>query len=327
MKRTILSAVIVTTFLLGAVHFAGCGGKKQESDKTKESLGTSDYYSENNEKTKGYEEADQTEGTAPESAAQTTTAKDSKSTSSTPGDDVQSDLTTTEKIPVDKVESKIIKSAEISMRVKDFKKSRAQILALANASGAYIAAENQANTSSSINDDIEIRLKPAGFDSLIERILEESIYTDYSKITADDVTEEYVDAEARLKSKQDVQTQYKEILKKANSISEIMSVQEKINKIQEEIDAYQAKLKFMDDKVDYSTIKIHFYETLDEIATPETGFWYRTGRAFNTGWNGLQMFFIGIIYLWPLWLITLIALYLVFWFIKRNRKRRALKKQ
>lgn len=330
MKRTFLSAIIVSAFLFGTFHFAGCGTKEQDKDKSKESV-TSDYFSERNiqESTNdGSEEADQSKGYAPGSTEQTgSLTKDDKNASGTATDDSPTNLETTENIPVEKVASKIIKTAEISIQVKDYKKDRTEILGMIKASGAYIAAENQANTSYSINDDIEIRIRPGGFDSLVEKILEKAIYVDYSKITADDVTEEYVDAEARMKAKEEVQTQYKEILKKAYSISEIMAVQEKINQIQIEIDAYKAKLKFMDDKVLYSTIKLHFYEKLDEIASPETGFFYRMGKAFNTGWNGLQIFFIGIIYLWPLWLITLVALYLVFWLVKRKRKRREQKKQ
>lgn len=327
MKRTFLSAIIVSAFLLGTIHFAGCGAGGADKNKTNESV-TNDYFSDKNslELNDGNEETNQSKSETPGSSEQTgSLKKDNQSATTTTTGGSQTDLTTTESIPVEKVASKIIKTAEISMQVKDYKKNRTEFLDMIRASGAYITAENQANTSYSINDDIEIRIKPGGFDSLVEKILEKAIYVDYSKITADDVTEEYVDAEARMKSKEDVQTQYKEILKKAYSISEIMAVQEKINQIQVEIDAYKAKLKFMDDKVSYSTIKLHFYEKLDEIAAPETGFWYRTGKAFKSGWNGLQMFFIGIIYLWPLWLITLIALYIVFWFIKRKRKRRELK--
>ncbi|MFH0865081.1 MAG: DUF4349 domain-containing protein [Bacteroidota bacterium] len=325
MKRTFLSAIIVSAFLIGTIHFAGCGAGGADNEKTKESLTTGDYYTDGIQE-EGSNEFEEAKNESPATTAQNQAkSKDGNATSATGGS--QTDLTTTESIPVEKVASKIIKTAEISMQVKDYKKNRMEILETIKASGAYIAAENQANTSYNINDDMEIRIKPGGFDSLVEKILGKAIYVDYSKITADDVTEEYVDAEARMKAKEDVETQYKEILKKAYTISEIIAVQEKINKIREEIEAYKAKLKFMDDKVSYSTIKLHFYEKLDEIAAPETGFFYRTGKAFKSGWNGLQMFFIGIIYLWPLWLITLIALYLVFWFIKRNRKRRELKKQ
>lgn len=324
MKRTFFSVIIVTAFTLGAIYFAGCGAKSEDKSIPNDPSANSEYYSNDKENNlnEGYEEPDQTKSSTPGSSEQTAKTKDELTTTSQ-----STDLKTTEEIPTEKVATKMIKTADISMRVKDYKESRKEILGLVKASGAYIAAENQVNNTYSVENDIQIRIKPGGFDSLIEKLLDIAIFVDYNKITADDVTEEYVDAEARLKAKQDVEAQYKEILKKAISISEIMSVQEKINQIQEEIDAYQAKIKFMDDKVSFSTIKLHFYEKLEEIPALESGFFYRTGKAFKTGWHGLQMFFIGIIYLWPLWVIALIALYLVFFFIKRNRKKRALNKQ
>lgn len=327
MKRKFSSAIIVLAFLLGTVYFAGCGGRSNDQGIPNDPGTNGSYYSEDKEKnvTEGNEETDQSKSEEPSAQKSAKDNNDNPSTASTGSQ--STDLTDNDKIPVEKDETKMIKTAEISMQVKDYKKTRTDILNLAKSSGAYIASENQVNNSYNIENDIEIRIKPSGFDSLIEKLLDVAAFVDYNKITADDVTEEYVDAEARLKAKQDVEIQYKEILKKASTISEIMSVQEKINQIQEEIDAYQAKIKFMDDKVSYSTIKLHFYEKLEEIPAPESGFSHRVGKAFKTGWHGLQMFFIGFIYLWPLWLIALIALYLVFFFIKRARRRRMIKKQ
>jgi hypothetical protein len=331
MKTKFLSAIIVSAFLIGTIYLSSCGAGGADKEKTKEVQTTDGAYRDVDQKgsTEGLEETSDAPSTGEQMTDQ---SKDSKSAgnattyASTPGDKT-SELKVDENIPTEKTSTKIIKKAEISIQVKDFQDSRVEFIQMVKASGAYLSAENQSSTTYSVNDDMEIRIKPAIFDTMVESILTKAIFVDYSNITADDVTEEYVDAEARLKAKQDVETQYKEILKKASTIYEIMSVQEKINSIREEIEAYQAKLKFMDDKVSFSTIKLHFYEKKDEIAAPDTGFWHKTGKAFKTGWNGLLMFFIGIVYLWPLWLIALIALYLVFYFIKRKRRRRALKNQ
>lgn len=327
MKRTFFSIVAATVLLLVASHFMGCDTRQNDQNKTTEDLISSDFFSNSEKSTyEGNEEYDRNASESPAGTSQQSEAK-TKDDYTSAASDTPSDLKTVDNIPEDKVDSKIIKSAEISMQVKEYKSSRAEILALIKSSGAYVASENQSNTSYSYNDDMEIRLKPAGFDDLIEKLLEISIYIDYSKITADDVTEEYVDAEARLKAKEDVETQYKEILKKAYTISEIIAIQEKINKIREDIEAYKAKLKFMDDKVSYSTIKLHFYEKLDEMPAPSTGFFYKLGKAFKSGWNGLQVLFIGIIYLWPLWVIAFLVFYFIMWQIKRRKRKRALKNQ
>ena len=66
-------------------------------------------------------------------------------------------------------------------------------------------------------------------------------------ISAKDVTEEYVDLKIRVGNKLAVLAQYKVILQKAISIEEILEVNEKIRRLEEEIESKKGRIRFLDD--------------------------------------------------------------------------------
>ena len=228
---------------------------------------------------------------------------------------------------VEKEPQKIIKTADISFEVKNYKETRTAVINLSKSLGGYIGNENQINNNYQIENSMTIRVKSENFDKLIDGILVQSVKIDNKTINAEDVTSEFVDAEARLKSKKEAEEQFAQILKKANTINDILAVQEQLRAIREEIESYQGKLKYLNDKVNYCTVNIKFYERADYIPTPETGFFYRVSKAFVTGWQGVVAFFIGLIYLWPFLLITLLTLYFIRRMIKKSRARKLEKKQ
>jgi hypothetical protein len=308
MKKKIVMPFIMLAFILGSIQLSGCGGSSDK--KTLYNQGKSSSQSTN----AGYA------GDA--SKEQTVSSSNEGDKVSKPQKEKEEEIKTVNKTADEKIPAKIIKTAEISMQVKDIKEGRKAILAIVQQGNAYIASENEATNSYSMTNDMTIRLKPEGFESIVSKLLDISIYTDYNRITSQDVTADYVDTEARLKSRRDVEARYTEILQKATTISDIMAVEEKLSQIREEIEAAEGKLKYMNDQVGYSTINLHFYEKLDYQPEPESGFFYKLGKAFSGGWQGLQVFFIAIIYLWPLWLITTVVIYCITKLIKRGKKKK-----
>ena len=321
MKRNFKNLMVIAAFLLMNAQLSGCGKMKEKmnldgNSKTNEVNSDVSVYS------------------APPPSPQEYTIKDEMKKSSSPGgntgmtnNDADIGFNTSDKIDdskeiIEKVPSKIIKTADIKIQVKNYNDSRKKILSLVNQIGAYVQSENQTNYNASIDNIMVIRVKSEEFDNLVEKLLEESIYVDSKKIVADDITEEFVDVQARLKSKKETELQYIELLKKAKTINEILYVQQYIKPIREEIESFEGRLKYMNDKASYSTINLTFYEKIPYTMAPsvENGFLYRIGKAFSGGWNVLLSFFIGIVALWPLWLIVGAVLFTILHLVKRKKK-------
>ena len=223
----------------------------------------------------------------------------------------------------DQIPQKIIKTADLSYKVEKYNTSRSKILSIIKQHHAYVSSENQSSDEYRTNNSMVIRVNSSEFDALLDNLLKEAVFVDYKRINAEDVTEEFVDISARLKSKNDALLQYQVILKKANSIDEILDVQQYIRILQEEIESIQGRLKYLNNKVDLSTINLTFYEQGKIMPVQSESFGFKVRQAISYGWQGLIAFFVGLIYLWPLWIILVITLYLIRYFVKKARRKRA----
>jgi hypothetical protein len=232
-----------------------------------------------------------------------------------PGQELQNTSNTKEET----LEKKIIKTANVTVEVKSFTKARAQLEPLLKKFQAYISNEKQNNSDYELNTTILIRLKSENFDSLLNEICGMAYKISSKEVHTEDVTEEFIDITIRLKNKKQVELQYLELLKKANTIDEILNVNEHLRIIREEIESKEGRLKYLENQVSYSTINLYMYERTEQAYR---GFGEKLIEGLEGGWKGILGFIIGITYLWPLIIIIIV----VSWFIIRYRKKRKILK-
>ena len=143
----------------------------------------------------------------------------------------------------------------------------------------------------------------------------------YKNISARDVGEEYLDTETRLANKRGYLERYREILRRATTIKEILEGEQYIRQIEEEIESAQGRLRYLDNQVSYSTLELTL--STEQISTPgRNSFWSRLKKAFSSGWDGIVSFLIGLIYLWPFLLIVGVVWALLRRRIKRRKERK-----
>ncbi len=218
---------------------------------------------------------------------------------------------------------KIIKEADIKFEVDDYIESRKKLEDIISKWGAYISKEDERYTNFQITNTITIRVLSEDFEKLINDIGTVSAKVDYKTINAYDVTEEYVDIESRLKTKREVEKRYYEILKKAYKIDEILEVENEIRKIREEIEAAEGRLRYLNDRVSYSTITLTIYQQARYKYRPthKSDFFERFYKGLDKGWKGLLSFIIGLAHIWPLLLAMGIAAYFFIRYLRRGRKQ------
>lgn len=209
------------------------------------------------------------------------------------------------------VSPKIIKNADISYQVSNYKKARQQIIETVKAFNGRVATENESNNSNTLSNAFVIRIDAARFDSLVTQLMQPATYVQHKQITSDDVTEQYVDIQARLKARKAVEERYTAILKQAKTIKEILEVENQLRLIREDIDAAEGKLRYMNSRVSESTITLSIYEQLPYNRAPEQGFFSRIAEAFATGWHGLLEFIIGLVSAWSFIVLLLFGLFIL----------------
>lgn len=222
-----------------------------------------------------------------------------------------------------KTAAKIIKTANLEIRVEDYASSRKTVQQRVDARQGYLQSEQESNDGYRLRNSLTIRVETGQFDPLVDELAGIGSYVHHKNINAQDVTEEFVDLETRLKTKREVEQRYIDILRRANSIPDILSVEGALRQIREEIEAKEGRLRYLSDQVGYSTIHLVMYQQLDHRAEPGPGFWSKIWQGLQGGWEFLLVLLIGLAYLWPLWLVVAIVIWLIRRAIKKNRARKA----
>ncbi len=223
----------------------------------------------------------------------------------------------TEDIP--EPEAKIIKIGNIKIETENYVETTKHIKTIVAKFQGTIMNENESSYSYGTENFLTIRVKSELFDSLLDKIIFQQKVTS-KEISAQDVTEEYVDIQTRLKSKKEVRDRYTTLLNQAQSINEIVTVEEQLRHIQEEIEAKEGRLKYLNSRTQFSIINLTIYQYDSNLYEP--GFFSKIGDAISGGWSGFKWFIIGILYIWPFWLI--VAAFLI-WLRHYLKKRRAKK--
>jgi len=210
---------------------------------------------------------------------------------------------------------KIIKSGSARYKVKDVKKAMAEVKKIAAVYDGYISDLRFENTLYQKQNRFTIKVPNQNFDALMDTISGVSIFTEYENITTKDVTEEYIDLQTRLKTKLEVKERYETILRKnAKTVEDILATEEKLRGLQEEIESAQGRLKYLTNKVAYSTLQVDLYEEVEYKEEPTSytkSFTDKAGNGFTFGWELIEAILIGLIHIWPLLLGAIIVIFVL----------------
>lgn len=219
-------------------------------------------------------------------------------------------------VEVSTVERKLIKQGDIEFETNDLGKTRNTILSAIKKYNGYLASEKVNNYDSEKSISLEVRIPSDDFDKFLSESTKGIKDFDKKDIEVRDVTEEFLDVQARLKTKKELENRYTELLKMAHNVTEILEIEREIGTLRADIESIEGRLNYLKNQVGYSTLNIRFYQKLDS----DIGFGADVIDAFANGWAGLVMFVIVIINLWPFIIIVSgIIITLVFY----RRKRRA----
>src|SRR5262249_28603705 len=124
---------------------------------------------------------------------------------------------------------KIIRNAELSIEVEKPADAQQKIGAVAERVGGFGGTSEISQCgSSSATVSIVMRVPADRFGDAVTALHEAGSRVLHEKITGQDVTEEYVDLEARLRAKQALEAQFLEIMKQAHSVDDALNVQRQL---------------------------------------------------------------------------------------------------
>ena len=213
------------------------------------------------------------------------------------------------------IQRMLTKEGTLRWETGDVVKTHAVILAQSKKYNAYVSNDNQTRDDYQTTTRMELRIPSDKFDEFISGIEKDVTKFDEKRIEVLDVTEEYIDISARMKTKKELEQHYYNLLKQTKNVAEVLLVEEQLNTVRADIESAEGRLKYLKDKVNMSTLHLTFYET----TSAPVGFFGEIGKSFVSGWKGFLYFILGIISAWP---IVLVVSGFLFWLIRRRRNKK-----
>ena len=148
----------------------------------------------------------------------------------------------------------LIYTAQLSLAVFQVEKGLDAVERLGRDAGGYLSTRQ--------DNAVTIRVPRDRFDDVVARIeaLGDVLHRD---IRAQDVTDEFVDLEARLRNARAMRSRLEDLLAKAN-VKEAIEIEGQLGRVTEEIERLEGKLKLLRDQIAFSTITVTFAPVADQ---------------------------------------------------------------
>lgn len=181
---------------------------------------------------------------------------------------------------------KIIRNGELTIQTKSPETAQHNLEAVAESFGGFVVSSELTNTpqaegASDTGVTIVMRIPSSRFPDAIAAITKLDGRILNEKITGEDVTQEYVDLDARLKSKRALEAQFLEIMKQAHKVEDALDVQEKLGEVRTEIEQIEGRQRYLENQSALSTITVHLRSTAPVITATKTGFLQSISLAFG----------------------------------------------
>lgn len=284
--RSIFLALVATL----ALAYTGCGDSRSTSSNVAQTPDADSTRARSAE----------TGGASNSNMSASNTNASSASTRPAPGGAQQrSQSQTSSNVPLDNTAStqtsapvtdrKIIRNAKLSIELEQPTAARDRISTLVEQRGGFVVStesrQNAAGKSGANSETItmKVRVPAEKFAETLDeirraaangRILSENI-------TGQDVTEEFIDLEANIRTKRALEAQFLEIMKRATTVREAMDVQSEIADVRAQIERLEGRRQFLISQTTLSTIEITLGQPQAFVQT--TGFLDKLGRAFGEG--------------------------------------------
>lgn len=192
--------------------------------------------------------------------------------------------------PSPTADRKIIYTAHLDLEVKDFQKLRGQIEALVNTHRGFVANYCEDKISGSqLAGNWTVRVPVEQFEAFLAAARELGI-PQSQQVHGQDMTEEYVDLEARLSTKRKLEGRLTEIMQDRQAdLNHLLQVEKELARVREEIERTEGRLRWLTDRVTLTTVTIRATERYDyeppqitlgdHVENTWSGSWLALGRT------------------------------------------------
>ncbi|MFC4402086.1 DUF4349 domain-containing protein [Gracilibacillus xinjiangensis] len=189
-------------------------------------------------------------------------------------------------VPVEMTERKIVYHANLHVKTGDFSKTMELIeKETMNRSGYIVTSESHGNESdNNLNGSLTVRIPSEKFQSFLAIYEDGDMEVTERSVRGEDVTEQYVDLNARLNSKKVVEERLLSFMEEAEETEDLLTISADLSAVQEEIETLTGKINYLDNQSSYATIEIYISEKnteLPSVKDESNNTWVETKEQFK----------------------------------------------
>ena len=185
------------------------------------------------------------------------------------------------------IDRKIVRNGELTLETESPTEGLRKITAAAESHGGFVVTsefkQNPVAAGGKPNQSVTVvaRVPSSQFASALEQIRSAGERVVQEKVSGQDVSEEYLDVEARLRNKKALEGQFLEIMKQARKVEDALDVQSQLADVRTEIERLEGRRRFLENQAALSTITTTLQMPQPIIATTTTGFGTTIKQAFG----------------------------------------------
>lgn len=228
---------------------------------------------------------------------------------------------------------KIIRNADLTMEVSSTTDTQHRIVSIAEAHRGFVVTseakqrESKEPAQRTLDIKLVVRIPENRFGSALDQIRGLTSNLTEEKISGQDVTEEFIDLEARIRTQKALEAQFLQIMRQTGKIVDALEVQRQIAEVRSDIERLEGRKRFLENRSSLSTITVNIISPKPMVVVPTTGFRSSVREAvsesFDVG-SGIVLFFVRfLIVMIPISIFVLLPGGLVLrYFIRRAKRMR-----
>jgi hypothetical protein len=216
----------------------------------------------------------------------------------------------------------IVRNGDISLVVDDVPAARDEINELAVRLGGFVVNSNIYGDGEETRGWISIRIPSDQFDQALTELRALALRVSSESVSTQDVTEEYVDLNSRLRNAEATESQYLTLLDQAEAVEDILQIYEALTRIRNEIEQIKGRIQYLEQISAMSLISINLEPALALGPLVPPG--WSASETLNSAVRGLTSFGqgLGTAFIWigifsPIWGT---AIGVAYW--RRRRKKK-----
>lgn len=199
----------------------------------------------------------------------------------------------------------LIKKAQLSLVVKSLDASSKSVTNIVEKQqGDILGFQNQKPPDSSVRQtaSVQIRVPQERLETTLEALAKLGTVENRS-LTAEDVTNQLVDSEARLRNLRKSEEMVLKIMERSGSVGDVLKVSQELSNIRESIERIDAQLKSLRNQVAYSTISLTLQTAVSAQQTPEPSLGLRVQETWGKATHSVGELTLGLFGL-GIWLLA-----------------------